>query len=148
MHIRAPKDFWSGLMFLAFALTTMLAARGYSMGSAGRMGPGYFPMLLGFVLAGLAAVLIVRSFAFEGEALPRLQLGPLSVMTFAVCLFALSVEPLGLVVSLAILVLVAARAGHEFRLGETVALAAALIVFSVGVFVYALKLPLAVWPDF
>ena len=54
MNIRAPKDFWSGVMFFAFAAIAMLAARGYSLGSAGKMGPGYFPMLLGIVLAAWA----------------------------------------------------------------------------------------------
>lgn len=147
MHIRAPKDFWSGLMFLAFALATVAAARNYSMGSAGRMGPGYFPMLLGLVLAGLGAVLVIRSFALDGERIAGLRLLPLGIMILAVCLFALTVEPLGLVVALAILVLIVAWAGGEFRLRQTLALAVFLVVFSVGIFVYALKLPLPVWPS-
>src|SRR5437879_6360736 len=53
MKIRAPKDFWAGVMFLGFAVVAVLAARGYSLGSADRMGPGYFPLLLGLVLGGL-----------------------------------------------------------------------------------------------
>ena len=52
MFVRAPKDFWSGLMFLAFAAVTLVAANGYSMGRGGRMGPGYFPTVLGAVLGG------------------------------------------------------------------------------------------------
>ena len=68
MNIRAPKDFWSGIMFLAFAAVALLTARGYSLGSAGRMGPGYFPMLLGGVLALLGLVLVLRSLVIEGEA--------------------------------------------------------------------------------
>src|SRR5262245_16569518 len=66
MRIRAPKDFWSGVMFCGFATVAILAARGYSLGSAGKMGPGYFPLLLGGVLAGLGAILIVRSIAVDG----------------------------------------------------------------------------------
>src|SRR5690349_8845066 len=58
MKIRAEKDFWSGVMFLGFALVATVAARGYSMGSGGKMGPGYFPMLLGVALAGLGALLV------------------------------------------------------------------------------------------
>ena len=61
MRIRAPKDFWSGLMFCGFAAVGILAARGYSLGAAGRMGPGYFPLLLGLVLAALGVILIARS---------------------------------------------------------------------------------------
>ena len=51
MQIRAPKDFWSGIMFLAFAATAVITARSYSLGSAGKMGPGYFPIMLGCALA-------------------------------------------------------------------------------------------------
>ena len=70
-----------------------------------------------------------------------------AIVAAAVCLFGVMIEPLGLVLSLAALTLLSARAGAQFRLLETVALAAALIVFSVGVFVYALGLPLNIWPS-
>ena len=72
---------------------------------------------------------------------------PLIIIAAAVCLFGLLIEPLGLVVSLAVLTVLSAWAGPQFRLLETVALAAVLIAFSIGVFVYALGLPLAIWPS-
>jgi Tripartite tricarboxylate transporter TctB family len=147
MRIRAPKDFWSGVMFCGFAVVAILAARGYSPGTAGKMGPGYFPLLLGGLLATLGGILIARSVVLSGEPVPRLQLLPLAIIAAAVCLFGVLIEPLGLVVSLAVLTLVSAWAGAQFRLMETLALAAALIVFSVGVFVYALGLPLNIWPS-
>jgi len=147
MRIRAPKDFWSGVMFCGFAVVAILAARGYSPGTAGKMGPGYFPLLLGGLLATLGGILIARSVVLSGKPVPRLQLLPLAIIAAAVCLFGVLIEPLGLVVSLAVLTLVSAWAGAQFRLMETLALAAALIVFSVGVFVYALGLPLNIWPS-
>ena len=147
MRIRAPKDFWAGVMFGGFAALAILAARGYSLGAAGKMGPGYFPLLLGIVLAGLAAVLIGRSLVLPGAPVPRLDVLPLAIIAAAVCLFGAAIEPLGLVVSLAVLILLAAWAGPQFRLLETVALALALIAFSVGVFVYVLGPPIGVWPS-
>jgi hypothetical protein len=147
MRIRAPKDFWAGVMFFGFAVVAVLAARGYSLGSAGRMGPGYFPLLLGLVLGGLGALLIGRSLVLDGEPVPRLHVVPLAIIAVAVCLFGLAIEPLGLVVSLTILIVLSAWAGPQFRLIETMALALALIVFSVGVFVYALGLTLNTWPS-
>ena len=108
MRIRAPKDFWAGVMFCGFAAVALFAARGYSLGSAGRMGPGYFPLLLGVVLAGLGGILIVRSVVIDGEPLPRLRVLPLAIIAGAVCLFGLAIEPLGLVVSLAILIVLSA----------------------------------------
>src|SRR4029453_1650706 len=111
MRIRAPKDFWSGVMFCGFAAVGILAARGYSLGSVGKMGPGYFPLLLGGVLAGLGGILIARSIAVDGEPLARFRLPPLAVVVVAVCLFGVMIEPLGLVLSLAVLTLLSAAPG-------------------------------------
>jgi len=147
MRIRAPKDFWSGVMFCAFAVVAILAARGHSLGSAGKMGPGYFPLLLGGLLGVLGVILIGRSLVLDGEPVPRFHLVPLALIAVAVALFGLMIEPAGLVISLAVLTVLSAWAGPQFRLTETVALAAALIVFSIGVFVYALGLSINVWPS-
>jgi hypothetical protein len=147
MRIRAPKDFWSGLMFCGFAVVGLLAARGYSLGAAGKMGPGYFPLLLGGVLALLGVVLIARSIVLDGEPLPRFHILPLAVIAVAVCLFGVLIEPFGLVIALAVLTMLSARAGPQFRWLEAAALTAVLIVFSIGVFVYALGLSLSVWPN-
>ena len=146
MTIRAPKDFWSGVMFIAFAAVALLAARGYSLGSAGKMGPGYFPLLLGGVLALIGAILMVRSFAIEGERVGRVGIVPLFVVALAVCLFAFFIETLGLVIALLTVTIVSAFASREFRAIEAGLLAAVLAVFVVVVFVYALRLPLPVWP--
>jgi putative tricarboxylic transport membrane protein len=147
MQIRAPKDFWSGVMFCGFAAVAVLAARSYSFGSTGKMGPGYFPLLLGGVLGALGLVLIVRSLVLDGEPMPRIHLLPLAIVAGAVALFGLMIEPFGLVISLLVLTVLTAWAGAQFRLMETAALAAVLIVFSVGVFFYALGLPLNLWPS-
>jgi Tripartite tricarboxylate transporter TctB family len=134
MTISAPKDFWAGIMFLAFAAVGLLAARGYSLGTPGRMGPGYFPMLLATVLGGLGLVLVVRSFVIAGDALTRLHLLPLAIIA------------LGLVISLIVVTVVTALASRESRPMEFAALALVLAAFSAGVFVYALRLPLPIWP--
>jgi hypothetical protein len=147
MRVRASKDFWAGVMFGGFAVVAILAASGYSFGTAGKMGPGYFPLLLGGLLGVLAAILIGRSVVIEGEPLPRFQVFPLAVIAAAVCLFGFFIEPFGLVVALALLTVLSAWAGPQFRLPEVLALTVALIVFSIGVFVYALGLPIAIWPS-
>jgi hypothetical protein len=147
MRIGAPKDFWAGVMFGGFAVVALLAARGYVLGSAGKMGPGYFPLLLGGLLGLLSAILIGRSLVLEGEPLPRFHVFPLAVIAAAVCLFGFFIEPLGLVVALAVLTMLSAWAGPQFRLPEALALTVALIVFSVGVFVYALGLSIPIWPS-
>ncbi len=146
MTIRAPKDFWSGIMFLAYAAVALITAHGYSLGSAGRMGPGYFPMLLSAVLALLGVILVVRSFVIEGDSVGRLNLLPLAVITIGVCLFGLFIERLGLFLSLIAVTDVSAFASRDSRPLEVAALALVLTAISVAVFVYALRLPLPVWP--
>jgi Tripartite tricarboxylate transporter TctB family len=148
MTIRAPKDFWSGVMFIAFAAVALIAARGYSLGIAGKMGPGYFPLLLGGVLALIGAFLVVRSLAIDGELVGRLSIVPLFVVAIAVFLFGAFIERLGLFVALVVVTLGTALASKESRLLESGVLAVTLAAFSVGIFVLALRLPLPVWPTF
>jgi hypothetical protein len=147
MHIRAPKDFWSGIMFLAFAATAMIAAHGYSLGSAGKMGPGYFPMMLGGALALIGIILVARSLVVTGEAVSHVHIVPLGIITVGVVLFGVMLEPLGLIAALVVVTLVAAYAGRESHPLEAAALACALAAFCVGVFVMALRLPLPIWPS-
>jgi hypothetical protein len=146
MHIRAPKDFWSGVMFIAFAAVALLAARGYSLGAAGRMGPGYFPILLGSVLALIGLILVVRSFVIDGETVSRIKVWPLAIIAVAVILFGVLLQPLGLILSLALVTVVSAFASRESKPLEVAALTCVLLAFAVGVFVYGLRLPLPVWP--
>ena len=113
MRIRAPKDFWSGLMFCGFAVAAILAARGYSLGTAGKMGPGYFPLLLGGVLGVLGLILVGRSLVLDGEAVPPIHIFPIAVIAVAVCLFGAMIEPLGVVIALAVLTVVTAWAGRN-----------------------------------
>jgi hypothetical protein len=147
MMIRAPKDFWSGLMFLAFAAASLVAAYGYSMGRGGRMGPGYFPTLLGAVLALLGVILVVRSLALHGEAVQRIQWRPLVVLTACVILFGATIQPLGLVIALSATTFVSAFAGRDARLTEAALLSVGLTLLAVLIFVVALRLPLPIWPS-
>ena len=105
MQVRAWKDFWSGLFFLAVGAAFALLSRNYSFGVPQRMGPGYFPMLLGGALALLGLFIAGRAFFREGEPVPRIHLRPFFAVMAAVGLFAMLLRPLGLVAATAILVL-------------------------------------------
>jgi len=75
MRIKNGRDFWAGLMFIGFGLGFMLVARNYPMGSAVRMGPAYFPTVLGALLAILGAMVFFRAFVSKFAH-------PLKVFTF------------------------------------------------------------------
>jgi len=148
MKIKNAKDFWAGLMFLAFGLGFVLVSRNYSMGTAVRMGPAYFPAVLGGILAVLGLVIFLRSFVIHPEKIGAFHLKPLFVVLAAIILFALALKPLGLVLATAIVVGVGAFASHEFSWKATIVLAAILAAFAVAVFYYGLGLPFNIWPEF
>jgi putative tricarboxylic transport membrane protein len=146
MRIRSPRDFWAGLIFITIGGGFVLLAQQYRLGDMHRMGPAMFPTLVGALLAALGLIIAVRAFALDGAALPRLEARPIGVSILAIVLFGIALQWLGLVAAVAVLVLVGAYAARNVRPLENLALAAALIAFSVGVFVWLLGLPLPLWP--
>jgi hypothetical protein len=150
MRISQPKDFLTGLMFLFFGAAAMVLSRGLTIGTAAKMGPGYFPFVLGLLLAALGAVLLWRSLlpAKDRESWPSLQLKPLAIVLLSVFLFSQILKPFGLLLSTALLVVMVSKASHEFRWREALANAAVLVVIVLAVFVYFLKFQIPVWPAF
>jgi Tripartite tricarboxylate transporter TctB family len=147
LSVRAPKDFWTGVMFIALGVIAMVVSRNYSLGTAGRMGPGYFPLLLGSLLAVIGLALVVRAFVIDGAPLERIALGPLCLIVLSVILFGALLQRAGLVIALIVVIGVSALASRQSRPLEVAALAAVVTAFSVAVFVYGLRLPLPVWPQ-
>jgi len=113
MKIKSPKDFWSGVMFIVLGLFFMLwALIHYQMGSAVRMGPGYFPAVLGGLLALLGAAILVPAFTVAGEPVPKFHFRPLLFISIGCVLYGYLMKPLGLVGATAALVYVSAYGGH------------------------------------
>ncbi len=146
LKIKAGKDFWSGVMFLCFAAVGLYIARGYSMGTSGEMGPGYFPVVLGVVLGALGLLLIARAITAGDEPVASATIRPLLLLVVGVVAFGETIEPLGLVLSLILTVAIAALAGRESGPLEIAILSVALAALSVGIFHFALRLPLPIWP--
>ena len=148
MKIRAERDFWSGVLFIAFAIVAIAAARGYSVGTVGRMGPGYFPLALGGLLALLGVITVCKSLVTDGERMEPLNLWPVLAIVTSVVLFGLAIEGLGVVAAIVIALGILTAAFRGLNWLEFTVLAAILIGFSVVVFAYALQLPLPIWPAF
>jgi hypothetical protein len=148
MRIKSPKNFWAGLMFIGIGLFfTIWAVVQYQMGTAVRMGPAYFPTVLGGLLAVLGSIVLFGSFAIEGPKVPPFAFRPLILVSVSCLLYGYLMKPLGLVGATAALVFVAAAAGHEFKWKEVAALFVVLIIFSWAVFVKGLTLPFPMWPE-
>ena len=147
MRITSPRNFWAGLMFLAFGLFFAIwAIVNYQMGTAVRMGPAYFPTVLGGLLAFLGLVVLSMSVTVRGPAVDKFHFRPLLMILGANVAYGYAMKPLGLVLATAVLVFISAFGGHEFKLKEVALLYLFLIVFSVLVFVKGLTLPFPLWP--
>ena len=149
MKIKSPQDFWAGLMFIAFGLFfVVVAMKNYQMGSSVRMGPAYFPVVLGGMLAVLGAVVLVNALVIEGPAVAKFHFRPLLFIAASSLAFAYLLKPLGLPLAAIALVFICAYGGHEFKWKEVAIMSVVLVIFSVLVFVEALALPFPICPDF
>jgi len=150
MRIRHPKDFLTGVMFVFFGAAAMVLSTGLAIGRAARMGPGYFPFVLGGILAALGVLILLRGllWAAGSHAWPVLHFKPPALVLSSVVLFAVLLRPLGLVGATLVLVIVCSRASHEFRWKEALLNAAVLVLIVLLVFVYFLEFQVPVWPPF
>jgi hypothetical protein len=140
--IRHPKDFWTGIIFLFFGVGAVLIGQDYAMGSAGRMGPAYFPTVLGTLLSVIGLIGIVRSFIVVGEPIGRFYMKELVLILIAIILFGILMRGAGLVPAIIVLIFLSAYAGPKFNVKEVSMLAAGLAIFAVLVFVKLLGLPM------
>ena len=144
--IRSPRDFGAGLIFLFFGVLAAYIARDYPMGSAVRMGPGYFPYILGILLALLGVVICLKGLVVHGERIESASLRALLLVLGAVGVFAGTIESAGIVIATALLVGIGAAASPESRLREVAVLVVFLLAVAVGVFTYGLGLPFKIFP--
>ncbi|MEO8740286.1 MAG: tripartite tricarboxylate transporter TctB family protein [Casimicrobiaceae bacterium] len=144
--IRNAKDFYSGLIFVAFGIGAIVIGSNYALGTAARMGPGYFPRILGIGLIILGAALSLRALKIKGESVPKWHWRPTLVVLSSVVLFGFIVNSAGLVVSTLILIVLSSWASPEFRFKESIISGVLLAALVVGVFVIGLKLQLPIWP--
>jgi hypothetical protein len=131
-------------MFVIFGLAAVIIARDYAMGSAGRMGPAYFPTALGWILTALGATGVVRSFISTGEPIEKFAIRELSLILLAVILFGVLVRGAGLVIAVLVVVVLSAYASPKFRWKSASLLAIGLAVFAVLLFIKALGLPMPI----
>ena len=144
--IRHPRDFFAGLIFIAFGLVAIIIGSNYSLGTAARMGPGYFPRILGMLLVVLGAALSLRALKIKGDPLPRWNWRPMLIVLGSVIAFDVLVNHVGLVLSTIGLVFASSAASREFRPKEALISGILLAALAVGVFIFGLNLQLPIWP--
>jgi hypothetical protein len=140
------KMLLAGLIFAAIGFTVAVGATRYSLGTTTRMGPGEFPLLIGIILGILGLAHIGVAFASRGGSFPRSGVAKWDgratlLIPLSAIVFALTIDPFGLVPAIVASVFVATLANPKFRLVEALVLCIALSVFGAGLFVYGLNLP-------
>ena len=159
MKIKSEKDFYSGLMFMVIGIAFAWGASGYSLGTGARMGPGYFPLMLGVILALLGMLITffaLRSSTDDGEPVGRIAWKPLVCVIGSNVLFgillgglpSIGLPSMGLIAGIYVLTITASLAGENFRLLEVLVLATVLAVLSYLAFVVVLNLQFQLWPAF
>lgn len=150
MQLRNKQDFWSGVMFILLGLGFAWKATSYSMGTAARMGPGYFPHWLGILMAILGLVILLSSLRKKAEKtqVDRFDFKILAIIVGSIVLFGFILRPLGLVISLFVLVAVSSLASHEHSWKVSLLNALFLTVLCWLSFVKGLGLVFPIWPAF
>jgi hypothetical protein len=159
VKIKSQKDFWAGLMFMAVGIAFAWGATHYNIGEGARMGPGYFPLMLGILLAALGAFIDFEALVVEtedGEKVGKFAWKPLGFIIGANLLFgvllgglpSIGLPAMGMIVAIYGLTFVASLAGDEFSFKENLVLATVLAVGSYLAFIMLLKLQFPVWPTF
>ena len=159
MQRKGQRDFFSGLIFTVIGSGFAIGVKNYNMGDGARMGPGYFPLVLGVLLALLGAVAMFQSFVSGspgGDKVGKWAWKPLGFVIGANVLFGVMVgglpsiglPPMGLIMAIFGLTIVASLAGDRFQLQEVLILSAILSAGSYVAFVVLLKLQFPVWPVF
>jgi hypothetical protein len=140
--IASTKDFWSGVLYVFFGSAALLIGRDYGMGTALRMGPAYFPSLLGALLILIGGVAAVRSFLVYGTPVGKFALKKLAFVVGSVILFGVIVRGAGLAIAVPLLAIISARASTRFGWIPSITMAAGLTFFCILVFVKGLGVPL------
>ena len=159
MNIKSQKDFFSGLMFIVVGGAFALGASTYTIGNGARMGPGYFPLVLGVLLAIIGIAVTFTSMVVEtedGDKIGKFAWKPLFFIIAANLVFGASIgglpliglKPLGLIVGIYLLTYIASHAGEEHNFKEVAVLATILAALSYVAFIMLLKLQFPVWPAY
>ena len=146
MRIRLSTDLLTGILFLALGGFAMIYGSRYALGTAARMGPGYYPLLASSGLVLIGVVLVARSFLATADEIGVIDIRPLVLVLAGTLAFGLLVDRSGFVLAGVVLVVASRLADRDVRVVETIILALALVVLTLAIFRYGLGMPLRLWP--
>lgn len=153
MVVGNRKDFWSGILFALLGVFFIVFAQEHELGQASRMGPAYFPTVLGILLAAIGLIVALLGYFRKapitetGEIMP-FRWNVLFLILGSILVFGLALNTFGLMLSLAAMILIAGLASPDFRFKETLAIILVMDLLAWLIFVYGVGMLVPVWPDF
>ncbi len=141
MKIKNQEDFWAGMMFASFGALAIWLSTDYPMGTASRMGPGYFPTWLGGIMLLLGAIVAVMALKTEGPKVTPFAWKPMIMLSVGFLAFGWGVDHIGFIPALFLLSVITAAAGQTFKIVEVLIMTVVLIAGAVGIFIYGIELP-------
>jgi hypothetical protein len=138
---RNNRDFWAGVVYITLGVVGMWIARDYPFGSALRMGPGYFPTVLGGIMIAFGIMVLLMGIKNNEKMKGTWSLRALIVLPLATAVFGFVMEEWGFIPAMVLLVPMSAASGNEFKWGEIILLTIGLTIICTGVFIYGLGLP-------
>ena len=141
---RNPKDLWTGVLFIVVGLAAVYFSQSQPIGTAMRMGPAYFPTMLGLLLAVIGIALVVRSFVRPGPPLGTFALGKVSWIVGSILLFGLLLRGMGLLIAIIVIVVLSAYASEKFRWSVALLLAVGIALSSTIIFIALLGIPIPI----
>jgi hypothetical protein len=145
LRVKSPQDLGAGLVFVLIGLAGLYFGSDLAVGTAARMGPGYFPILLSAMIAAVGLIVGLRGVTIDGPPIEPVQMRPIVFIIAAILIFGFLIESIGLALTAILLTVFAGYARRDVKLSETIVLGVALAAFTVGVFVYVLGQPLPAW---
>jgi Tripartite tricarboxylate transporter TctB family len=145
LRIKSPQDVGAAIVFMAIGAAGLYFGSDLTLGTAARMGPGYFPVMLSAIIFGIGVIVGCKGLTIEGPPLEPFRPRPILIIVAGILAFGFLIEKLGLAITAAFVTVLAGFARRDVNLMETFVLAACLALFCVGLFVYALSQPFPAW---
>lgn len=144
------KDLLAGIMFMVIGIVFAVGAYNYQMGTAARMGPGFFPRILGFIMAGLGVIIAGIGLKNQAQFAASEGIGwtwkPVIILTLAVVLFGFTLPTLGMIIAISLLTFISGIAAHDKNYRELAMITVIMCIFCAGVFIWGLKLQMKLFP--
>jgi hypothetical protein len=145
IRVKKPQDFGAAALFILLGVAGLWFGKDLRFGTNARMGPGYFPIVLSWLLISFGGVIGIRAFLMEGAAIAKPNPRGLGIVFLAIILFGMLIDRVGLGATALLVPLLAAFATEEVKWKEAIALSISLAIACVLVFIYALRQPMQVF---